>query len=45
MSQSDVAEKLFLRQQTISKIEKKAMDSFKQALEARGLTIKDLLRD
>ena len=43
MSQSDVGEALFLKQQTIQKIEKKAIDSFKQALEAKKINIKDLL--
>jgi len=43
MSQTDVGEKLFLKQQTIQKIEQKAIDSFKQALEAKNINIKDLL--
>lgn len=45
MSQTDVAEKLFLRQQTICKIEKSAMENFKQALESRGFSVQDLLQD
>jgi DNA-directed RNA polymerase specialized sigma subunit len=43
MSQTDVGEVLFLKQQTIQKIEQKAIDSFKQALEAKNINIKDLL--
>jgi DNA-directed RNA polymerase specialized sigma subunit len=42
-SQSEVGEKLFLRQQTIAKIEQKAIERFKQELKARNIEIKDLL--
>ena len=45
MSQLDIGEKLFLKQQTIQKIEQKAIDSFKQALAAKNINIKDLLND
>lgn len=43
MSQTDVGKVFFLKQQTIQKIEKQAMNSFKQALEAKNINIKDLL--
>jgi len=43
MSQSEIGEKLFLRQQTIAKIEKVAMENFKLALAERNIDIKDLL--
>ena len=45
MSQSDVAEKLFLRQQTISKIEKQAIESLKRAFAERNINYKDYLND
>jgi len=45
MSQSQVGEKLFLKQQTIAQIEKKAIESLKQAFRARNIDIKDLLND
>lgn len=45
MSQADVAEKLFLNQKTITKIEKRAMENFRNVLQERGLSIKDLLLD
>jgi len=43
MSQSQVAEKLFLKQQTISKIEQKAMQNFKEIFESKGFKMADLL--
>ena len=43
MSQTDVGEKLFLKQQTIQKIEQKAIDNFKKELADRGISLKDLL--
>jgi len=43
LSQSEIGEKLFLKQQTIQKIEQRAIKNFKQALEARNIQIKDLL--
>lgn len=43
LSQSEIGEKLFLKQQTIQKIEQRAIENFKQALEARNIQIKDLL--
>jgi len=43
LSQSEIGEVLFLKQQTIQKIEQKAIENFKQALEARNIQIKDLL--
>lgn len=45
MSQSQVADAMFLKQQTICKVEKSAMENFKQALESRGLSVQDLLQD
>lgn len=45
MSQSDVAEKLFLKQQTIAKIEKQAMDNLKKVFQERKLNVKDYLND
>jgi DNA-binding XRE family transcriptional regulator len=45
MSQIEVAEKLFLKQQTLSTIERRAMAKFKALLEQRGLKISDLLQD
>ena len=45
MSQSQVGEKLFLKQQTISKIEKQAIESLKQAFRNRNIDPKDLLND
>lgn len=43
MSQSEIAEKLFLRQQTICKIEQRAIKNFKEILESKGYTLDDLL--
>jgi len=43
MSQSQVGEKLFLKQQTIARIEKQAIESLKQAFRAKNIDIKDLL--
>jgi DNA-directed RNA polymerase specialized sigma subunit len=43
LSQYEVGEVLFLKQQTIQKIEQKAIINFKQALQARNIDIKDLL--
>lgn len=45
MSQSEVGEKLFLKQQTIQKIEQKAIESLKQAFRNRNIDPKDLLND
>ena len=45
MSQSQVADALFLKQQTISKIEKQAIAKFKEIFEQRGVSILDLLQD
>ena len=45
MSQSQVAESLFLKQQTICKIEKSAMENFKKIFEQYGMDYKDLLGD
>jgi DNA-binding XRE family transcriptional regulator len=43
MSQSEVAQILFLKQQTISGIEKRATEKFKQIFEEKGYLIQDLL--
>lgn len=45
MSQSQVAEAMFLKQQTICKVEKSAMENFRQIFEQRGIDVLDLLRD
>lgn len=45
MSQSDVAEELFLTQQSIARIEKTAIESLKQAFRDRKIDPKDLLND
>lgn len=45
MTQAQVAQILFLKQQTICKIEQKAMDNFKKIFEQRGVDILDLLED
>jgi len=39
----DVAEKLFMNVKTATTLEKKAIDNFKAELQARGLTVMDLL--
>jgi DNA-directed RNA polymerase specialized sigma subunit len=43
LSQYEIGEVLFLKQQTIQKIEQKAIERFKQELQARNIEIKDLL--
>ena len=43
LSQTEVGKALFLKQQTIQKIEVKAIENFKQALKDRNIDIKDLL--
>ena len=45
MSQSQVGEKLFLKQQTIAKIEQKAIDNLKRVFAERKINVKDLLND
>lgn len=45
MSQTDVGEVLFLKQQTIQKIEQKAIENLKKAFKNRNIDIKDLLND
>lgn len=45
MSQSDVAEELFLTQQTIARIEKSAFDNLKRVFAERKLNVKDYLND
>ena len=43
MSQTQIGEKIFLKQQTVQKIEKQAIENFKKALAERNIDIKDLL--
>ena len=43
MSQSEVAEALFLKQQTICSIEKRAIAKFKELFAQKGIDILDLL--
>jgi DNA-binding XRE family transcriptional regulator len=45
MSQSDVAEKLFLKQQTIAKIEKSAIENLKRVFQEKKINVKDYLND
>lgn len=45
MSQSDVGEKLFLKQQTIQKIEKQAIENLKRVFAERKINVKDYLND
>lgn len=45
MSQTQVGEKLFLKQQTIANIEKRAIESLKKAFRDRNIDIRDLLND
>jgi DNA-binding XRE family transcriptional regulator len=45
MSQSDVAERLFLKQQTIARIEKEAIENLKRVFKERKINIKDYLND
>lgn len=45
MSQTDVGEALFLKQQTIQKIEQKAIENLKRVFAERKINVKDLLND
>lgn len=45
MSQTDVGNKLFLKQQTIQKIEQKAIENLKRVFAERKINVKDLLND
>lgn len=45
MSQAAVAEKMFLHPNTIRNIEKRAIESLKQAFRNRNIDPKDLLND
>jgi len=45
MSQSQVGEKLFLKQQTIQKIEQKAIENLKRVFAERKINVKDYLND
>jgi DNA-directed RNA polymerase sigma subunit (sigma70/sigma32) len=45
MSQSQVGEKLFLKQQTIQKIEKQAIENLKRVFLERKINYKDYLND
>jgi len=43
MSQSEVGKKLFLKQQTIAKIEQQAIENLKRVFAEKKIKIKDLL--
>jgi DNA-directed RNA polymerase specialized sigma subunit len=45
MSQTQVGEKLFLKQQTIQKIEKQAIENLKRVFAERKINVKDYLND
>jgi DNA-binding XRE family transcriptional regulator len=45
MSQTEIGEKLFLKQQTIAKIEKQAIENLKRVFAERKINYKDLLND
>lgn len=45
MSQSAVAEKMFLNVKTVASIEQRAIESFKKIFEERGLSAADFLED
>jgi len=45
MSQAAIAEKMFLHPNTIGNIEKRAIESLKQAFRNRNIEPKDLLND
>lgn len=45
MSQSEIGKELFLKQQTIQKIEKSAIENLKKAFAERNINIKDYLND
>jgi hypothetical protein len=45
MSQAAIAEKMFLHPNTIGNIEKRAIESLKQAFRNRNIDPKDLLND
>lgn len=42
-SQTDIAKKMFLAVGTVASTEKRAIEKFKQALQEKGIDIKDLL--
>ena len=45
MSQTKVAETMFLGKNTVSNIEKRALEKMRMILEERGISAKDLLED
>ena len=45
MSQTEVGEKLFLKQQTIAKIEKSAIENLKRVFAEQKINVKDYLND
>jgi DNA-directed RNA polymerase sigma subunit (sigma70/sigma32) len=45
MSQSQIGEELFLKQQTIQKIEQKAIENLKRVFRERNIDPKDYLND
>jgi DNA-directed RNA polymerase sigma subunit (sigma70/sigma32) len=45
MSQTEVGEKLFLKQQSIAKIEKSAIENLKRVFAERKINVRDYLND
>jgi DNA-directed RNA polymerase specialized sigma subunit len=45
MSQTKVAETMFLGKNTVSNIEKRALEKMRKILEERGISAKDILED
>lgn len=45
MTNVQIAEKLFIHPQTVSKIENRAMEKFKKELKKRKINIQDLIGD
>jgi len=43
MTQTEVAEKMFLNYKTVASTEKRAIEKFKQAFLERGIKLEDLL--
>jgi DNA-directed RNA polymerase specialized sigma24 family protein len=45
MSQKQVAEKMFLGENTVGNIERRALENMRKLLEERGISAKDILGD
>jgi hypothetical protein len=45
MSQAEVAEKMFLCKNTVTNVEKRALEKFKKLLAERGISAEDILVD